>query len=103
MKDQEIYNIFDTQKILNRPADIGITDKSGVAGIAYWVNTRLQIPENSKVVKNDPGVVAIKEWVDTQYVDGRTTGISEDEMWDQARIHFSEWVGNLNNREDGRR
>ena len=38
------------------------------------------------------GVIAIKDWVDKQYVDGRTTGISDDEMWDQARIHYSEWV-----------
>lgn len=93
MKDQEIYNIFDTEKILKRPADIGITDKSGAAGIAYWLNARLKIPEEHKVQKNDPGVVAIKNWVDQEYVNGRITGISDEEMWDQARIHFSRWVG----------
>jgi isopropylmalate/homocitrate/citramalate synthase len=102
MKDQEIYNIFDTQKILNRPADIGITDKSGVAGITYWLNNRLQIPESSKIAKADPGVLAIKLWVDAQYIDGRTTGISEDEMWAQARQHFSEWVACVTQRENGR-
>ncbi|MBN1594628.1 2-isopropylmalate synthase [candidate division FCPU426 bacterium] len=95
MKDQEIYNIFDTEKVLNRPVDIGITDKSGVAGIAYWINSRLKIPEKFKVEKNDPGVVAIKEWVDEEYKNGRVTGISDEEMWEQARIHFSEWVGYL--------
>lgn len=93
MKDQEIYNIFNTEKILKRPADIGITDKSGAAGIAYWLNSRLKVPEKFKLEKNEPGVVAIKEWVDKQYADNRTTGISEAEMWEQARIHFSEWVG----------
>jgi citrate (Re)-synthase len=93
MKDQEIYNIFDTEKVLNRPVDIGITDKSGVAGVAYWINARLKIPEKFKVAKNDPGVNAIKEWVDTEYKNGRITGISDEEMWEQARIHFSEWVG----------
>ncbi|MCD4813517.1 2-isopropylmalate synthase [bacterium] len=95
LKDQEIYNIFDTEKVLNRPVDIGITDKSGVAGIAYWVNARLKIPEKVKIQKNDSGVMAIKEWVDAEYENGRITGISDDEMWDQARIHFSEWVGYL--------
>jgi hypothetical protein len=25
----------------------------------------------------------------------RTTGISEDEMWAQAKIHYSEWVALL--------
>ena len=92
MKDQEIYNIFDTEKVLNRPVDIGITDKSGVAGIAYWVNQRLEIPESQKVGKDDQGVKAIKEWVDAQYQAGRNTGISDEEMLEQARIHFSEWV-----------
>jgi len=95
MKDQEIYNIFDTEKVLNRPVDIGITDKSGVAGIAYWVNNRLKVPEKFKIDKNDPGVLAIKKWVDEEYAAGRTTGISDEEMWEQARIHFSEWVGYL--------
>ncbi len=95
MKDQEIYNIFDTEKILNRPVDIGITDKSGVAGIAYWINARLKIPEKFHVTKTHPGVIALKEWVDQQYKEGRITGISDDEMWLQARIHFSEWVGQM--------
>lgn len=92
MKDQEIYNIFDTEKVLNRPVDIGITDKSGAAGIAYWLNSRLHIPEQSKLTKNDAGVLAIKDWVDAQYAEGRTTGISDEEMYEQARIHYSEWV-----------
>jgi isopropylmalate/homocitrate/citramalate synthase len=100
MKDQEIYNIFDTEKVLNRPVDIGITDKSGAAGIAYWINARLKIPEKFKVEKIDPGVLAIKEWVDQQYAEERTTGISDAEMWDQARIHFSEWVGYLHHEKE---
>jgi len=99
MKDQEIYNIFDTEKVLNRPVDIGITDKSGAAGIAYWLNARLRIPENSKLTKGDVGVLKIKEWVDQQYVEGRTTGISDDEMHEQARIHYSEWVAMASRRD----
>jgi isopropylmalate/homocitrate/citramalate synthase len=39
MKNEEIYNIFDTTKILKRPMGVIITDKSGIAGIAYWVNS----------------------------------------------------------------
>lgn len=96
MKDQEIYNIFDTAKVLNRPVDIGITDKSGAAGIAYWLNNRLKLPESNKATKADPGVLAMKDWVDKQYAEDRTTGISEEEMWAQAKIHYSEWVALLN-------
>ena len=39
MKDAEIYNIFNTEKILNRPAEVAISNTSGLAGIAYWINT----------------------------------------------------------------
>ena len=36
--DEEIYNIFDTKTLLNRPASVMISKTSGLAGIAYWVN-----------------------------------------------------------------
>src|SRR3989338_3496359 len=35
IKNPEIYNVFDTDKILNRPVGISLTDKSGAAGISY--------------------------------------------------------------------
>ena len=41
LKDEEIYNIFNTEKLLKRPISIMIADKSGIASIAYWVNVRL--------------------------------------------------------------
>jgi citrate (Re)-synthase len=42
-KNEEIYNIFDTGKILNRPLTVVINDKSGLAGIAHWANTHLSL------------------------------------------------------------
>ena len=38
MKDPEIYNIFDTELILNRPPMVAISNTSGLAGIAVWIN-----------------------------------------------------------------
>ncbi|MEI7905642.1 MAG: 2-isopropylmalate synthase, partial [Candidatus Firestonebacteria bacterium] len=90
MKDEEIYNIFDTRKILNRQVDVGITDKSGVAGIAYWVNSRLELNGSDKVDKTNSAVKAIKVWVDNQYIEGRTTGISDPEIWVQVEKHMPE-------------
>ncbi len=81
MKDESIYNIFDTNKILNRPADVAITDKSGVAGIAFWINSRFKLKENEKFSKDHPGVVKMKDWVDEQFAAGRVTDISEKEMF----------------------
>lgn len=81
MKDEEIYNIFDTKKILKRKLNVEITDKSGLAGVSYWINSRLNLKGESKVEKNHPAVKNIKERIDTDYVNGRTTAISEQEMW----------------------
>ena len=39
LKNEEIYNIFDTARILDRPLGITVNDRSGLAGIAYWINT----------------------------------------------------------------
>jgi isopropylmalate/homocitrate/citramalate synthase len=80
MKDEEIYNIFNTKKILNRDASVMVTKTSGLAGIAYWINTNYQLEGNKKVDKHDPLVVAMKEWVDKEYEDGRLTVLSNHEL-----------------------
>ena len=46
-KNEEIYNIFDTTRILGRPVPIIITDKSGRAGVAYWINHNLKLAGTS--------------------------------------------------------
>ena len=80
MKDAEIYTIFDTNKLLNRPAMVEISKTSGLAGIAYWINQNYRLNDDSAVAKNDPLVVALKEWVDREYDMGRQTVISYKEM-----------------------
>jgi thiamine pyrophosphokinase len=80
IKNEEIYNIFNTQKILNRPIGVLITDKSGIAGIAWWMNAQLQPGPEERVHKHHPGVKKIYDWVLDQYDQGRTIGISDEEM-----------------------
>ena len=80
MKDQEIYTIFDTEKLLNRPATVQIGKASGLAGIAYWINQNYRLPEDKKLDKRDPLVVALKEWVDAEYEDGRQTVLANSEL-----------------------
>ena len=80
MKDQEIYNIFDTEKLLNRPASVTITNTSGLAGIAYWINHHYHLAGNDAVSKHDPIVLFIKEWTDAEYATGRVTAISTEEL-----------------------
>ena len=80
MKDMEIYNIFDTEKILNRPPEVAISNTSGTAGIAYWINKHYPLPQGTKVTKQDPLVVKIKEEIDRLYADGRTTLMGDEEL-----------------------
>lgn len=80
LKDEEIYNIFNTEKILNRPASVSIGKTSGLAGIAYWINNNYRLFENERLDKRDPLVIALKEWVDKEYEDGRQTALSNGEL-----------------------
>jgi citrate (Re)-synthase len=88
LKNEEIYNIFDTARILDRPLGITINDRSGLAGIAYWVNTTLGLRGDHQVHKDDPRVQAMHREVERQYANGRTTGFSPDEMQTLMRLHF---------------
>lgn len=89
IKNEEIYNIFDTTKLLDRPPASAITDKSGLAGVAYWVKSFLSGVEGAdKIDKRDDRVKKIAAWVDKQYADGRTTSISQQEMIEQIAKVF---------------
>ncbi len=80
LKDEEIYNIFNTKKLLNRPVSVMISSTSGLAGIAYWINENYQLTANEAVGKNDPLCVSLKAWVDEQYASGRTASLSTHEL-----------------------
>ncbi len=80
MKDEEIYNIFDTEKLLSRPAAVAVSANSGLAGIACWLNRFYRLRGDNKVDKHSPLVAELKEWVDAQYAAGRTTSISDEEL-----------------------
>lgn len=85
LKDEEIYNVFNTEKLLKRKVDVAVTDKSGTAGIAQWINLNLRLEPSKKVTKEHPGVTKIKEWVDSEYSKGRTTAISNQEMLEKTK------------------
>lgn len=80
LKNEEIYNIFDTAKFLNRPAQVAVSNTSGLAGIAHWINTHYRLHPEEKIDKNAPLVIAVKEWVDKEYEEGRVTSITDDEL-----------------------
>lgn len=85
MKDEEIYNIFNTTDILGRAPMVVVDAHSGVAGIAAWINTYFMLSEEHKVDKRDPRILKIKEWVDSEYDEGRTTVIGDNELEQQVK------------------
>ncbi len=91
IKDEEIYNIFDTNKILGRPVDIVVTDKSGTAGIALWINNHLDMAEGESVDKSHPGIIKTHKVIQEQYNQGRVTSISKEEMTHMAHRYLPEY------------
>lgn len=80
LKNEEIYNIFDTDKFLNRPALVSVSNTSGAAGIAYWINAYYKLSDDRQVDKNSELVCRLKEWVDKEYEDGRVTVLTDEEL-----------------------
>ena len=85
LKDEEIYNIFDTKKLLGRPAGVLITKTSGLAGIAYWINNYFSLEGDKMIDKRHPLILALKSWVDEEYENGRQTSISDGELLEKIQ------------------
>jgi len=84
LKNEEIYNCFDTKKLLKRPTGVAITDKTGAAGIKHWIEARYEI----EIPKHDRRVTKVKDRIDAQYAAGRVSMISDEEMFDWAEDAF---------------
>ena len=80
MKDEQIYNVFDTKKLLNRKPQVLVGKSSGLAGIAYWINDNYDLPASQALDKKDPLVLALKEWIDQEYAGGRVSTLSVSEL-----------------------
>ena len=90
LKDEEIYNIFDTGKILHRPPRVAVDKTSGTAGVAWWINSFFKLDKPHQVSKQSDAVKKITEWVDSQYAAGRNTSISDDELAARVRAYMPE-------------
>ena len=87
--DERIYNIFDTTALFGRPPRVAITDKSGVDGVALWVNEFLGLKGKERLSKIKVHKVA--RWVMDQYdINGRLSAITDEELEAQVKIHMPE-------------
>ena len=80
LKNEEIYNIFDTDKFLGRPPQVAVSNTSGLAGIAHWINNHYRLAGDKQVQKNSELVQMVKAWVDAQYEEGRVTVLTDEEL-----------------------
>lgn len=83
LKNESVYSAFDTMKILHRPLEVTINDKSGAAGIVHWINTRLKQKglTNELLDKSHEGVGKIYQEISKQYEEGRVTTFPDEEMY----------------------
>lgn len=87
---EQIYNIFDTTTLLNRPPRVAITDKSGTDGIALWVNDFLGLKGDERLTVMK--VAKIQRWVMDQYEkEGRMSSITDQELEEQVKINLPEY------------
>jgi len=99
-QSEQIYNIFDTTKLLNRSPRVAITDKSGVDGISIWVNEYFGLKGENRISKIK--VYKVAQWVMDQYeIEGRLSTITDEEL--EARVKefmpdfCAKYGGNLRN------
>ena len=89
-KFEQIYNIFDTAALLNRPPRVSITDKSGSDGIALWVNEFLGLKGDERLTVMK--VSKIFRLVMDQYEkEGRMSSITDEELEEQVKTHLPEY------------
>ncbi|MBI2765763.1 MAG: 2-isopropylmalate synthase [Chloroflexi bacterium] len=88
IKDEEIYNPFDTTRLLNRPPGVAITDKSGAAGLLMWMQKH-RPREAAGIDKRDPRVARVLELVMREYDDGRVIAIADEEVHKMVNEAFA--------------
>ncbi|MHC4700813.1 MAG: 2-isopropylmalate synthase [Planctomycetota bacterium] len=86
LKNEEIYNCFDTRKLLGRSAGVAITDKTGAAGIKHWIEARYE----TEIPKHDPRIARVKDKIDAEYAADRVSSISDEEMFRWIEEAFGE-------------
>jgi len=80
LKDEEIYNIFDTDSLLDRPVRVAVNQASGAAGLAHWIKSHYTLPATSDLDKRDARLAPVLSWIANQYAEGRVTAIGDEEI-----------------------
>jgi hypothetical protein len=75
----------EASKFKDDMTNIAITQSSGNAGIAYWLNSFLDLDDSECIPENHPAVDKIKAWIDEQYANDRAQPITDEEILNLAK------------------
>jgi len=70
--------------------NVALTFNSERAGIAYWINSYLQLSDPDRISEDHEAVGKIKQWLDDQISAGRFGVVPEDEILQQLRKYMPE-------------
>jgi isopropylmalate/homocitrate/citramalate synthase len=90
LKDPETYMAFDPQRVLGRPIRVVVSEASGTAGIAWWLNEQLGLGGADRLGKSDPGVLAMYDALRARYARGILSDPTDDELHLLARAALPE-------------
>ena len=65
---------------MNRPVICAVSNTSGLAGIAHWINTYFRLKEDEQVSKTSELVHEVKKWGDEEYAGGSVTVLTDAEL-----------------------
>jgi len=80
-----MYAPFDVPKLLGRPLEVSLTKDSGMAGLIFVIKQHLGV----EPAKDDPGLVAVHDWMIREFDGGRQTAIDWEELEPIVRRHFA--------------
>lgn len=80
LKDEEIYNIFDTDALLGRPVRVLVNQSSGVAGLVHWIQTHFGLRNGNGLSKHDSRLAPVVRWIQSEYEGGRVTELGDVEL-----------------------
>ena len=92
LKDAETYMSFDPQRVLGRPIKVVVSDRSGVAGIVWWLNAHRSAEAAAPLQKSDPRVQAVYRDLQARYASGRCDDPSEAELAALAEAHLPGYI-----------
>lgn len=80
LKNIEMYLPFDTEELLDLPPRVMVSEHSGLAGIAFWINSFFRLKGDEKISKDESALKQIQDEVIKQYQEGRVTAMLDEEV-----------------------